>query len=752
MPGPSSISSSLPSYPIHYGLDCSQYRPWLLAQPMHTTWKHPSGSEQQIDFLWVPRNMVSRGLLQTCHVGPWAYFDCGTTSDHRHVEAVVIVEGQQIRKRKQHPSSSRAKIADAAHLDRYTQDMRSSLPDWNGETSPFAYLKEAMCTAEQVIKRTAPKRAPPRKPWLTAEVWSQMADLNLWRRYLTAIRRSNHMLMLHYYQRLGSPDIPFFCCGQCSPNECKCAYLILAEAAVSAKVKQLRSDLRRALRVCRKSWFSDICTMIDKHGSSNESRLLHKAVKQICSRQSCKGSRLRDDAGAVLNERSLVSQKWLKYWQAHYGASIVDAGSFTDRDTRTARIADGNDVSADHFETLCFSLEEVSHVLKTAHKWKATADPVPAAALTAVASKLAPALMEMFNTCMRERTVPIAYAGARIAPIYKKKGSELDCTSYRPVALLTLEAKLLAKLCLDKLTPRLAYHCSQYGSGVRPGVLYPQVSIHQAAAFARMEGLASATIFVDVIGAFDSVPLPLMWSSCSGTDEVENAQQFERLGYAQPTAQSMAEFLQRNPCILEQVGVPHAVIAVLRNWGSSTWLITDTEQQQAVHPHTGVLQGQNLAGLLFDLFYSELMKRVNTKLEALDIGIKLSSPRHRTLVLDEEAETCHIHGVAYRDDYALPLVAPSNAELIHLLGKTMSILAGVHNEFHLEINYSRGKTECTVNMSQPDSKAYFQGLRLLGKAAGLSGPAVAMPAGQHLLVAADYCHLGRAEHTHRTVA
>eukprot|EP00971_Amphidinium_carterae_P088920 1759803-Amphidinium_carterae.1 len=276
---------------------------------------------------------------------------------------------------------------------------------------------------------------------------------------------------------------------------------------------------------------------------------------------------------------------------------------------------------------------------------------------------------------------------------WKKKGSAFSCDSFRPVALLTLEAKLLAKLCLDRLAPRLAYHCSQFGSGARPGVMYPQASVLQAAAYARTLAMPSATIFVDVIGAFDAVPLPLLWSGSCGTTIEERTTSFQQLGYSAPTAESMAEFLQSNPCILEKIGVPHSVIAVLRNWGSSTWLVTDVDAQEAAHPHTGVLQGQNLAGLLFDLFYADLMVDVNARLAEAELGFSLPVPVGRSLIIEDASPHIQIGGVAYRDDYALPLMAASNEELIHMIGCVAELVASVHREHHLSINYTKGKTE-----------------------------------------------------------
>eukprot|EP00971_Amphidinium_carterae_P030490 599750-Amphidinium_carterae.1 len=290
----------------------------------------------------------------------------------------------------------------------------------------------------------------------------------------------------------------------------------------------------------------------------------------------------------------------------------------------------------------------------------------------------------------------------------------------------------------------LKYNASQYGSGHRAGVMYPQVSVLQAAAVARHQHLASATIFVDVIGAFDAVPLPLLWDEDHDSAGPSRATAFQRRGYSCIDAQAMARYLEANPCILSKVGVPTRVIDLLRSWGSSTWLVSSISQESAVHPHTGVLQGQNLAGLLFDLFYSDLMEDINSELAACNLGLVLPSPETRTLVMTGSESDCRVGCVAYRDDLALSIASDSNEALIQMVGKAVAIIEAVHNKFHLKLNYSRGKTECTINFKSPTSKGFMQGLKMLGRASGIDGPVIPVDNGKLILLAQEYPHLGRS--------
>eukprot|EP00971_Amphidinium_carterae_P019609 386254-Amphidinium_carterae.1 len=72
----------------------------VFSEPGDETWKHPLGTVQQIDYLLLPKKMVDNGKVLDCRTGEWAYFDCTTTSDHRHVQVTVMLESCTVRQRK----------------------------------------------------------------------------------------------------------------------------------------------------------------------------------------------------------------------------------------------------------------------------------------------------------------------------------------------------------------------------------------------------------------------------------------------------------------------------------------------------------------------------------------------------------------------------------------------------------------------------------------------------------------------------
>eukprot|EP00971_Amphidinium_carterae_P132415 2622705-Amphidinium_carterae.2 len=252
----------------------------------------------------------------------------------------------------------------------------------------------------------------------------------------------------------------------------------------------------------------------------------------------------------------------------------------------------------------------------------------------------------------------------------------------------------------------------------------------------------SATVFFDIVAAFDAVPLPLLWGSDAAP--TEQYDEFHRRGFDQRAAAAMAQHLHAHPCILQKVGLPESFLPLLRSWGSSTWLVTEESQVEGLSPHTGVPQGHNLSALLFDVFFADIMQDADKRFSEANLCLELPLPYDRGLQVRDDAALLPIGGVAFRDDLAVPLTAPDNPTLIEMVAKATDIVAEVLRQRHLTLNLSKGKTECTLHLMSASSKAYMQGLRMVGKATNLGAPAIQLAGGGFIIIAEVYPHLGRA--------
>eukprot|EP00971_Amphidinium_carterae_P241737 4799912-Amphidinium_carterae.2 len=262
--------------------------------PDPSTWRHPSGTEHQIDFIMIPQQLHEQGRLASSEVGPRAFFDCTTTSDHRHVLVTVVLTSSASRG-KQKKLHARVSAADDKHISDFKAALPSSLPAWTRE-------QPGMETIANTLKSTAPAATRPRKPWITDATWDRIREFNKWRRLLVARRRHDAT-----------------------------AY----DAALVRKIHEMKTLVRRLLRSDRHQWFDAACASAAEAGRANCSRLLHRTVKAICKSTEYRGSRLCNAAGEIVSDRVQVERMWLHHWVSHFSAITGPAGDFTDRSIRT---------------------------------------------------------------------------------------------------------------------------------------------------------------------------------------------------------------------------------------------------------------------------------------------------------------------------------------------------------------------------------------------------------------------------------
>eukprot|EP00971_Amphidinium_carterae_P104702 2073615-Amphidinium_carterae.2 len=86
---------------------------------------------------------------------------------------------------------------------------------------------------------------------------------------------------------------------------------------------------------------------------------------------------------------------------------------------------------------------------------------------------------------------------------------------------------------------------------------------------------------------------------------------------------------------------------------------------EAVLPPTGVPQGHNLSALLFDFFYSDLMRDLDALLVNEGLCLQLPLPDGCIPVVSSSSGLCDIGSAAYRDDLVVPVVADSGKKASH---------------------------------------------------------------------------------------
>lgn len=127
---------------------------------------------------------------------------------------------------------------------------------------------------------------------------------------------------------------------------------------------------------------------------------------------------------------------------------------------------------------------------------------------------LAPLVAEVLNGCFGLGEVPAEVNVSVITPVYKK-GHPLDTGNYRPIAvtepLMRLYASILNKRIVDFTEDKNLRAASQ--AGFRPGLscTHHIFALQHMIDHAHLEKQPLYVCFLDLKGAYDNVPRPLLW-------------------------------------------------------------------------------------------------------------------------------------------------------------------------------------------------------------------------------------------------
>eukprot|EP00971_Amphidinium_carterae_P193523 3840098-Amphidinium_carterae.1 len=680
-------------------------------------------------------------IIQEAELEDWGLMDLQTTSDHRAV-TVTMDWGVKVKTKAAQKS---CRFVSDAHFEDFKAVMTRDPPaPWDGSSAPEEYMGQLMSRAHDAVISSMPRKAP-RKPWISERTWNFMLLLNKYRRLQSCLYRNDATKARECARAIAFHEGEHYF----PPDETE------AVAGCIAAIKVLGAMTKRLLRADRKQWLNSLAEKVQQGASDRDLHAFHKMVKVMCrSSPGRKGLRLMNAEGTMVDDEEQVSRMWHQHWQSHFSATgSVAPVSFCDRTTRVfdepfdESSVNPSGLTCDpDIEDEFFTEAQVLSVIKHMNARKASPDCVPGQAWRVFGPAAARPLAAMFNDFMHSRSVPLSYAGSRVVGVFKRKGSPYLVKNFRPVSLMMIEAKLFSKLLLGVLQKKLRQHCAQFGSGIATGTVFPQLIVRQLASAAKAAQLASATIFFDICAAFDRVLTPLLWG-CS--TQLSSDGDLLDFGYNQEQAQVIIRFLHEHPSILSACGIPMGVLAVLRAWGSHTWITTHKGQptpENSCRTLLGVKQGDNMAAQVFDIFYGHILSVLFQKLRELGLLVDLTLPVGRELDTLEHGgqspQSIQLGPLAFRDDLAIVLWGASNQELLTKVIHVTRVVEEVHASFHLQINYAASKSEATMALCKPDAKAVWQGMRMVGRARQLRCPALAISENVFLRVSKTYVHLG----------
>jgi hypothetical protein len=283
------------------------------------------------------------------------------------------------------------------------------------------------------------------------------------------------------------------------------------------------------------------------------------------------------------------------------------------------------------------TIEEIIAAIKKLKNGRAAGpDDIPAELLKYAAVPVAHALHRLFEEIWCTGTVPAAWREGVIISLYKGKGSKTDCSSYRPITLLSVPGKVFAHVLLARIKPLLTTLRRPQQSGFTSGrgTADAALALRLLSEIHREYNRPLDVIYIDLKAAFDSVDRTVLWSS------------------------------------LQAVGIPPPILALLRDLhtGTSSSVRLGSKLSPAIVTTSGVRQGCVLAPDLFCHVVDRIMDRVSA-----DVGVEVGNVKFTDL--------------DYADDGALLL--PNRINTATILQSFDSLAAN----FGLRVSWAKTKLQ-----------------------------------------------------------
>ena len=249
-----------------------------------------------------------------------------------------------------------------------------------------------------------------------------------------------------------------------------------------------------------------------EHGDKAGRLLAHQLKAKKASNQIIQ---IRDESGMVVTDSTKINTSFSSFYQQLYKSESPDDETHMDaffQKLDIPRVSPNDNQALD----APLTLSEIKEAISSMNSGKSPGpDGYPVEFYKRFSNQLAPLLLEMFNYSYSQGSLPPTLMQASISLIYKKDKDPLNCASYRPISLLPVDVKILAKILARRLGPIMPLIVSEDQTGFIGGR-------HSFSNVRRLLGVihtpSSPTdpemvISLDAEKAFDRVEWPYLFSS-----------------------------------------------------------------------------------------------------------------------------------------------------------------------------------------------------------------------------------------------
>ena len=313
---------------------------------------------------------------------------------------------------------------------------------------------------------------------------------------------------------------------------------------------------------------------LEEAGRRGESHGMFAAVnflKKVGGGHARSSGGVRNERGVVVTNLKEKQEVFTRYFEKLYNPQ-------TNADQELlAEYAVDNRLTGE--ESITITEAEVDGAMKAIRERKAAGVcGIPPELLKHGGRAMKSELTKLFNVILEEQTIPADWRKAIIVPIFKNKGSKLDCENHRGISLISVPSKLFMRILLNKIKPNIEERLREQQAGFRAGrSTVDQIFALRQIVEKRWEyALPVYCTFMDLEKAYDSVWREGMWQ--------------------------IAEFY----------GIPTKIVQLLRSWYTDISSCVRLEESDGdwFPIRSGLRQGCVMSPSLFNLYMDAMMRKV----------------------------------------------------------------------------------------------------------------------------------------------
>ena len=343
-----------------------------------------------------------------------------------------------------------------------------------------------------------------------------------------------------------------------------------------------RNRVREKVKECKLESDERWGQIVSENFSENK-KLFWKQVNEVRKPKEKMEVRINDKDGRQLTGEEEVMSRWSEYFE-----ELLNVNE--EREVQLTTLGRGGARSNRKNEEVHISGKEVTDAIAKLKYGKAVGmDGVSVEMIKKGGKAVREWFVRLCNVCYQDKKVPDDWKKACIVPIYKGKGSKMECKNYRGISLLSIPGKVYGRIIIQRIIKVTEGLIGEEQCSFRQGrgCIDQVFSLRQMSEKACEKGKQLYMCFVDLEKAYDRVDRKGVWE------------------------------------VMKMYGVGGHTLEAVKSFyeGSKACVRVGNGESRMFEVNVGLRQGCVMSPWLFNLYMDAVMKEVNGRV--MGKGVKL---------------------------------------------------------------------------------------------------------------------------------